>query len=422
MDVGTSPMEGISTVGRIFKFCLLVIVAVGLLTGCASLKPMYKSEFKDINAAFANVVRVGKFTKTPVKKSTKLWARRAKKWRRSHIQRQFVRNRQQTKPQTITQTTPENLPSHYQYRFHLFRGLYRHYPHHYHYDGLYRYREHERTRESERTQYHHWRRHKVVHTEYHLNEVHLPKLEDGEGFIGRRPVVDPFRPGEDVVLNVSYFNVVAGQLSLKVLPYKTVNGKKAYDFAVSLKSNKIFSLFYSVDDRAETFVDFDTLTPITYTMDANESSQQKETRVFFDWNDDEATEWEKVIHPGDDHEKEKNIKWKLDSYSQNFISAIYYLRTFTLRPGKKIAFRVAGDGKNYVFDGDVLRREKLVTEAGTFNTLVVQPTFHLKGKFQATGDNYVWLTDDSRKLPVQIKLKIKIGSLMGRLARLDKGQ
>ena len=410
MDVGASPMEGISRV-KAYSSVLTIAVSLAVLSGCASLEPMRKSEFKDIDAAYANVVKVGNFStpKKAVEKNSKIHGLQLQR-RRYPLERRYPPHRYY--PHRQNRPRKRNF---YVYRFRLFHGLYRHYQNRNHHFPFY----HNRKRE-----YHHWRRHKVLNTAVHsqISENHLPKLEDGENFIGRRPKVDPFRPGEDVVLNVSYFNVVAGQLSLKVLPFKKVNGNKAYDFDIELKSNKIFSLFYSVDDHAETFVDYNSLTPITYTLDANESSQQKETRAFFDWNDDEATEWEKVIHPGDDHKSEKTVKWKLDPYSQNFISAIYYLRTFTLRPGKRISFHVAGDGKNYVFDGNVLRREKLVTEAGTFNTLVVQPTFHLKGKFQATGDNYIWLTDDARKLPVQIKLKIKIGSLLGKLARLDKGQ
>ena len=42
------------------------------------------------------------------------------------------------------------------------------------------------------------------------SKVHLPSIEDSEGFVARRPTVDPFRVGEKVVLNLSYFNIVAG--------------------------------------------------------------------------------------------------------------------------------------------------------------------------------------------------------------------
>ncbi len=269
---------------------------------------------------------------------------------------------------------------------------------------------------------HHLRRKKVPNKEITESSAHLPALEDAEGFVGRRPKVDPFRPGEKITLSVTYFNIVAGDLSLEVLPYKMVNNRKAYDFAIDVQSNKAFSLFYSVEDFAETFVDFDTLVPITYEIDAHESAQQKETRVYFDSVKNEATLWEKVIHKGDTRGHERKIQWAIDPYTQNVISAIYYLRTFTLTPGKKLAFRVSDDKKNYIFNGEVLRREKIQTPAGSINTVVVKPSFHLAGRFQPTGENYIWLTDDDRKFPVKIQCKIKIGSLIAKLKSLDKGQ
>ncbi|WP_374033065.1 hypothetical protein [Bdellovibrio bacteriovorus] len=45
-----------------------------------------------------------------------------------------------------------------------------------------------------------------------------PDIEDSEGFNGRRPVNDPFRVGEEVVHDVHYFKVSAGELRMKVEP------------------------------------------------------------------------------------------------------------------------------------------------------------------------------------------------------------
>ena len=85
-----------------------------------------------------------------------------------------------------------------------------------------------------------------------------------------------------------------------------------------------------------------------------------------------------------------------------------------------ISFRVADSGKNLTFRGEVLRKEKLVTDAGTFNTVVVQPKFELEGTFKQVGDIFIWLTDDERKFPIRIDAKIKIGTLVLKLKKLKK--
>lgn len=252
-------------------------------------------------------------------------------------------------------------------------------------------------------------------------EKHLPEIEDGEGFVGRRPIVDPFRPGEKVTLALSYFNMVAGYLDLAVLPFVEVNGERAYAFQLSAKSNSIFSRFYSVEDKATTYLNYNTLLPFNFEISVRESKQLADIRSFFDWKKLKGNYWEKRVSK-DKGERNKNIEWDIKAYSQNVISAIYYLRTFALTPGKKLAFRVADEGKNIVFSAEVLRREELSTEVGDLNTVVVKPQITVDGVFKPVGDILIWLTDDDRKFVVRIESKIKIGTIVGKLKAIERGQ
>lgn len=247
-----------------------------------------------------------------------------------------------------------------------------------------------------------------------------PKMEDSEGFLGRRPIVDPYRVGEEVELAVTYFNMAAGYMKLKVNPFVNVNARKSYDFSVSVNSSKVFSYFYAVDDKAQTFVDFESLVPSTYTIEVKETKQLKDIRSFFDFRDKKGVYWEKKKVKGKP-EKNKKVEWKIEDYSQNVISAIFYLRSFQLKVGKKLSFRVADAGKNVVFKGEVLRKEKIDTKMGEMDTVVVKPTFEIDGAFKPVGDIFFWMTDDDRKFPVRIEAKIKIGTLVLKLENLNKG-
>src|SRR5690606_11987393 len=140
-------------------------------------------------------------------------------------------------------------------------------------------------------------------------------------------------------------------------------------------------------------------------------------KTAFDWKKLQGYRWERQITK-EDGTQEKNREWEILSFSQNVISGFYYLRNFTLKPGKKIQFRVADDGKNMVVKADVLRREKIKTALGEFNTLVVKPTVEIEGIFQPMGDVFFWVTDDDRKLFVKIEAEIKIGKVIGKLKEL----
>ncbi len=250
---------------------------------------------------------------------------------------------------------------------------------------------------------------------------HQPDLEDGEGFEGRRPIKDPFRVGEKIVFDISYFNIVAGELTLEVKPFSTVNGQKSYHFEVNGKSNSFFSKMYAVDDTAVTYLSYDELVPSNLQISIKESKQLAETRTLFDWKTKKASYWQKRITK-EKGERSKKMDWDILPYTQNVVSAVYYMRLFNYQAGKHIAFRVADEGSNMVFKGEAVRKEKISTPIGDFDTVVVRPVITVDGAFKPVGDILFWLTDDDRKFLVKIESKIKIGTMVAKLKSLDKGR
>lgn len=249
-------------------------------------------------------------------------------------------------------------------------------------------------------------------------EKRQPEIEDTEGFVGRRPVVDPFRPGEKSVLKIKYFNITAGDVTVETLPFVEVNGRKSYHFRVSAQTNSVFSSFYSVDDVGETFMDYEDMIPYNFAVHVKETKQLREVRAFFDWSKMQAKFWERKV-TSDYGVETKNREWTILPYSQNIFTSLFYLRTFQLRPGKNVQFRVADEEKNIVVTGKTLRREKLETPKGELQTLVLQPEIQIEGVFKPVGDVFFWFTDDDRKMLVRLEAKIKIGKIIGQLEDLQ---
>lgn len=249
-----------------------------------------------------------------------------------------------------------------------------------------------------------------------------PDLEDSQGFNGqRRPLVDPFRVGEEVVHKVYYdshvVNFSAGTLSLKVDPLVEVNGRKSYQFLTTVKSSPWFSSYYSVEDTALTLMDFDLLIPRVFTLHIKESGQLREVRSFFDFDQNKATYWEKKVTEKSGVE-EKKLQWEILPYSQNVFSAIYYLRIFRWEVGREFSFRVSDEAENLVFKAKALLRETLQTELGPRVAIKIKPEFTVKGAFKPVGDIYLWLSDDDRKMVLRIECKIKIGSLVSEVTEI----
>lgn len=247
-----------------------------------------------------------------------------------------------------------------------------------------------------------------------------PPIESQLGFENgsRRPIIDPFRVGEKVVHSVKYFKATAGELTFEVLPFVLVNGKKSYRFQLTLETKGLFSRFYSVEDKVDTLVDFETLVPSVFSLHVKESAQLKEARAHFDPLTLQATYWEKKYTEKNGHQ-EKKQQWTMNAYSQNVYSAPFYMRVFNYEIGKETAFYVADDEKNVTFKGKAIRKERIETEAGTFNTIVIKPELEIGGVFKPVGDIYFWLTDDDRRFIVRIESDIKIGTLISEVIRIE---
>jgi hypothetical protein len=65
----------------------------------------------------------------------------------------------------------------------------------------------------------------------------------------------------------------------------------------------------------------------------------------------------------------------------------------------------------------VLRKEKIRTELGEFNTVVIKPLMKSEGIFNKKGDMYIWLTDDQKRIPVKMQTKVAVGSVIATLVR-----
>ena len=246
------------------------------------------------------------------------------------------------------------------------------------------------------------------------------KAPENKNQQSRRPDIDPFHPGEKVDLSLSYLGMDAGILTFETLSYVEVNGEKAYKFRVTIKSSDLFSMFYSLDNSAETYLSFDKLIPFSHEVHINESKQVKEARSYFDWKTNKAHYWEKKI-TDDEGEKKRKLEWDLAPFSQNVISTLFYMRALDLKVGSVHSFNVADDGKIIDLTARVVKQETIKTKKGKFDTVIIEPTMKVDGAFQQTGKIQLWLTNDNRKLLVKLKSKIKIGSINGELVEIVKG-
>ena len=92
-------------------------------------------------------------------------------------------------------------------------------------------------------------------------------------------------------------------------------------------------------------------------------------------------------------------------------SFLYLLRTVPFRAGMDTSFNDYFMADRNPVRFKVLRADTIDIPAGKFAAIVVQPIFAAKGLFGEGGHAEVWLSDDENHILLQMKSKVRFGSL-----------
>lgn len=98
------------------------------------------------------------------------------------------------------------------------------------------------------------------------------------------------------------------------------------------------------------------------------------------------------------------------------LSCIYFIRASLLEPGKPLHLDIFDLKRVWNTEVRVVKREELRTPRGRFRTVVVRPTLRSEGVKPRTDYMTVWLTDDERRIPVKMIVKLKVGEFEATLA------
>ena len=105
---------------------------------------------------------------------------------------------------------------------------------------------------------------------------------------------------------------------------------------------------------------------------------------------------------------------------QDILTVIYFLRTQKLEVGKSFDVPLSDAGRVFRFSVAVVERKQFKTVLGTVNAVRVDPAlFGENGLVRSRGSLSIWITDDSRRLPVKAQLKVDIGTFDIKLKRVS---
>ena len=236
-----------------------------------------------------------------------------------------------------------------------------------------------------------------------------PNLSLSEMASGGRPSASapvPFANGERLSYDVSWLGLRAGIATMVVQEGRGEGGRPQLTLSMTARSSPTVTKFYPVDNRGVSTVDLDSFLPRHMTFARREGKRFNDFDYTFRHNEGLVT----AVKDG------KTDELSIPADAQDAMSCLYYVRkVLPFVPGASLTMTVHHDKKNYKMD---VRVEAIETSEGrwgkrqTARVVVIMP-FH--GIFLNEGNIRVWFTTDEHRVPVRMKAKVVVGSIVAEL-------
>lgn len=216
----------------------------------------------------------------------------------------------------------------------------------------------------------------------------------------------PFRIGERLTYHVSWLNLTAVVAVMEVGRMEGQEGRTLARLIGTAQSTPIITRFFPVDNRVESELDLDTLAPDHMTFRRREGKKKEDIEYVFHQKEGTVT----AVRGG------TTESLSIQAGTQDIISCLYYTRTIlSPTPGASLKMNVYHDKKNRPVEVRVEGFETLEGSWGKAETVKVRVIMPFHGLFMNKGDIHVWVTNDERRMPVRMKAKVVLGSIVADL-------
>jgi hypothetical protein len=171
---------------------------------------------------------------------------------------------------------------------------------------------------------------------------------------------------------------------------------------VKLESAGLVSALYKIQDNYR--VQFDSSFCVgSSLMNSKEGSRHRETAINFDRNRNRASLVEKDV---DRNVVVSKTDIPIPNCVHDVVAGLLRLRRTKVEVGQSVQLPLSDGRKSAAVKIEAQERERVTTPAGTFNTVRYEVNVLNGVVYSRAGRVFVWLTDDERRLPVQIRLRM----------------
>lgn len=200
-------------------------------------------------------------------------------------------------------------------------------------------------------------------------------------------------PAEKLTFEIEWRLIRAGVAVLETKPGEA---------RVKLDSAGLVSALFKVDDTYTVRYE----PPYCATsslLDAQEGKRHRETAITFDRSLGRTTFRLRDVTKNTMLRTEQTA---IPSCVHDIIGAIQTMRSLSLEPGQATQLPISDGRKSAQVRVEAQEREEIQTPAGKFKTIRYEASLFNGVIYTRKGRAFIWLTDDARKLPVQMRLRM----------------
>lgn len=224
------------------------------------------------------------------------------------------------------------------------------------------------------------------------------------------PSIGPQAPGaEKFTFGAEWRFIRAGAAVLEVRTAQAL---------LNLQSAGIVASLYKVDDSYSATYE-DSFCAVSTLMDAREGNRHRETRVAYDRNASRASYLERDMIQNSTV-RESSVE--IPPCTGDVLGALMKVRKMSVEVGKSVQVPMSDGRRAGLVTVTAQERENVKTPAGSFPSIRYEAGIMNGVIYPRKGKVEVWLSDDARKIPVQIRIRLNfpIGSVTLQLEKLEQ--
>jgi hypothetical protein len=231
-----------------------------------------------------------------------------------------------------------------------------------------------------------------------------PAVAHAQQDVEAERLATPFRVGERLTYQVKYGRIPVGRASMTVVGIEDVRGRPTYHVAFRIDGG-LPGL--QVHDSYESWLDTVTLASRRHVQEIREVRYRRTTRY-------EIYPEEQAYRENNEDSLHKSVSLPLDEGS-----FVYFMRTVRVPIGQTREFHQYFKPDRNPVVIRAIRRDTVEVPSGRYPTVVVRPTIRARGIFAEGGEAEVWISDDARRMLVQLRARFAGFSLALALAQVE---